>query len=106
MGEPLLYEPRWLGGGRLTWRPTERLSLRLDARAVSHYLDRQLPVPDRDTVSAYGLLAFAGWWRLGKGLVLRARLDNLGDRDYETYIGFPGAGRSFWAGVGWEQPYR
>jgi outer membrane receptor protein involved in Fe transport len=105
-GEPLLYEPRWLGGGRVTWQPTERLTLRVDARAVSHYLDRQLPVPDRDTVTGYGLVGFAGWWRLGRGLVLRARLDNLGDRDYETYIGFPGPGRSFWAGLGWERPYR
>lgn len=103
-GEPLLYEPRWLGGGRATWRPTGRVSLRLDARLVSHYLDRQLPVPDRDTVDGYGLVGFAGWWRLGRGLVLRARLDNLAGRDYETYVGFPGPGRSFWAGVGWERP--
>ena len=103
-GEPLLYEPRWLGGGRVTWQPGERLSLRLEARAVSHYLDRQLPVPDRGMVDGYGLLGFAGSWRLGRGLVLRARLDNLADRSYETRIGFPGPGRSFWAGLGWERP--
>ena len=103
-GEPLLYEPRWLGGVRVTWQPGERLSLSLEARAVSHYLDRQLPVPERSTVDGYGLLGFAGSWRLGRGLVLRARLDNLADRSYETRIGFPGPGRSFWAGLGWERP--
>jgi vitamin B12 transporter len=102
-GAPLLYEPRWLGGGAVTWEPGEKLRLRLEARAVSHYLDRQLPVPDRDTVAGYGLLGFAGSWRLGRGLSLRARLDNLADRSYETLIGFPGPGRSFWAGVGWER---
>jgi outer membrane cobalamin receptor len=101
-GEPLLYEPRWVGGGRVTWKPGERLSLQLEARAVSHYLDRQLPVPDRDTVGGYGLLAFAGSCRLGWGLALRARVDNLTDRSYETLVGFPGPGRSFRAGLGWE----
>jgi outer membrane cobalamin receptor len=78
-------------------------AVNLEARAVSHYLDRQLPVPDRDTVVGYGLLGFAGSWHLGRGLSLRARLDNLADRSYETLIGFPGPGRSFWAGLGWER---
>jgi outer membrane cobalamin receptor len=103
-GEPLLYEPRWLGGGRVTWRPGARLSLRLEARAVSHYLDRQLPVRDRDTVDGYALASLAGSWRIRDGLSLRARLDNLADRAYETLIGFPGPGRSFWVGLGWDRP--
>jgi outer membrane cobalamin receptor len=102
-GDPLLYEPRWLGGGRLSWRPSERLSLRLDARVVSHYLDRQLPVPERDAVDGYGLVGFAGSWRFRDGLTLRARLDNLANRSYETLIGFPGPGRSFWVGLGWDR---
>ena len=102
-GSPLLYEPHWMGTGRLTWKPDERLSLQLETRAVSRYLDRQIPVPDRDTVEGYGLLGFAGSWRLGRGLVLRARLDNLTDRSYETLIGFPGPGLSFRAGLGWER---
>jgi outer membrane cobalamin receptor len=101
-GEPLLHEPRWVGGGRVTWKPGERLSLQLEARAVSHYRDRQLPVPDRHTVDAYSLLAFAGSCRLGWGLALRARVDNLAERAYETLIGFPGPGRSFRVGLGWE----
>jgi outer membrane receptor protein involved in Fe transport len=101
-GEPLLYEPRWLGTGRVTWKPGDRVSLQLEARAVSHYLDRQLPVPDRDTVEGYGLLGFAGSWRFGRGFVVRARVDNLTDRSYETFIGFPGPdGRS---GRGWAGP--
>ena len=103
-GAPLLFEPHWLGSGRLTWRPDERLTLRLDLRAMSRYLDRQLTVPDRDTVEGRGLLGFAGSWQVGSGLTLRARADNLTDRSYETQIGFPGPGRSIWAGLGWERP--
>jgi outer membrane cobalamin receptor len=103
-GAPLLYEPRWIGSGRATWRPDERAILRVDVRAVSRYLDRQLPVPDRDTVDGRGLLGLSGSWRLGRGVTLRARADNLTDRSYETLIGFPGPGRSVWAGLGWERP--
>jgi len=102
-GEPLLYEPRWMGGGNLTWRPDQRLTLRLDLHAVSSYLDHQLPVPDRDTVDGRGLLGLAGSWRVHDGWSARARVDNLTDRSYETLIGFPGSGRSIWAGVGWER---
>jgi vitamin B12 transporter len=102
-GAPLLSEPHWLGAGRVTWKPGERLSLQLEGRGVSHYLDMQFPVPDRDTVEGYGLLGFAGSWRLGRGLVVRARVDNLADRSYETLIGFPGPGLSFRAGLGWQR---
>lgn len=102
-GGALLHAPRWTGGGRLTWRPVSRLSLRLQTRASSRYLDQQYPVPDHESVDGYGLLGAAASWRAGSGLVLRARADNLTDRDYETLIGFPGPGRSWWAGIGWER---
>lgn len=102
-GGVLLQEPRWRGSARLTWQPQERVSLRLQARAVSHYLDRQIPVPERDTVDGYGILGFAGSWRV-HGWTLRTRLDNLTDRSYETLIGFSGPGRSFWVGLGWDRP--
>ena len=105
-GGPLLHEPRWTGGGRLTWRPLPQAGLRLQARGSSGTLDRQYPVPNRDSVEGYGLLGAASWWRLRSGLVLRARADNLTGRRYETMIGFPGPGRSFWAGIGWERPSR
>ena len=66
-------------------------------------LDDQIPVPDRDTVPGYGLVGFAGSWRVLHGWSVRTRLDNLADRRYETYIGFPGPGRSFWVGLGWDR---
>ena len=30
-------------------------------------------------------------------------LDNLTGTSYETYIGFPGPGRAFWVGLGWDR---
>jgi len=103
-GGRLLHEPRWTGGARLTWRPGGRLTLRLQARAASRSFDEQIPVPDRDEVEGYGLLGVAGSWRVHDGLTLRTRIDNLTDRSYETFIGFPGPGRSFWVGLGWDRP--
>jgi outer membrane cobalamin receptor len=34
---------------------------------------------------------------------LRARVDNLADRRYETLIGFPGPRRSVWIGLAWDR---
>ena len=60
--------------------------------AVSRYLDNQIPVPDQDSVPGYGLFGFAGSWRFHRGWSVRARLDNLAGRRYETLIGIPGPG--------------
>lgn len=95
----LRHRPRWVGGARIDWRPVPRLDLQLDLQAVSRSFDEQIPVPERDTVAGYGLVGLAGSWRLGDRWQLRGRLDNLGDRDYETLIGFPGPGRSFRVGL-------
>jgi vitamin B12 transporter len=102
-GGTLLHIPRWSGGARLSWQPRPALQLRVQSRATEGYLDVQYPVPERDSVDGYGLLGAAVSWRVRSGLSLRARADNLTDRDYETLIGFPGPGRSFWVGLGWDR---
>jgi len=102
-GGTLLHTPVWTGGGRLTWQPSPAFNLRVQARATAGYLDVQYPVPDRDSVDGYGLLGVAGSWRFRRGLSIRGRADNLTDASYETYIGFPGPGRAFWVGLGWDR---
>ena len=103
-GDSLLHRPRWQGGGRVRWLPSSRLSLALEGRGVSSSLDRQLAVPDRTSVSGYWVWGMAGSFRIAEGWTIRTRLDNLANRAYETYIGFPGPRRSFWAGLGWQKP--
>jgi outer membrane cobalamin receptor len=102
-GGTLLHTPEWTGGGRLTWQPIPALSLRVQARATAGYLDVQYPVPDRDSVDGHGLVGVAGSWRFSRRLSVRARADNVTDASYETYIGFPGPGRAFWVGLGWDR---
>ncbi len=100
-GAPLLHRPRWSGGGAIGWRPRTRASLQVQWRGVSSSLDEQLTVPDRGSVAGYGVLGAAGSFGWGRHWSVRARLDNAANRDYETLIGFPGAGRSFWLGLAW-----
>ncbi|HKI02521.1 MAG TPA: TonB-dependent receptor [Thermoanaerobaculia bacterium] len=95
----LRHRPKWVGGARLDWRPSDRLSLQLDAQTLSESFDEQIPVPERDTVPGYGLIGLAGTWRLAGPWEIHGRIDNLADREYETLIGFPGAGRSVRIGL-------
>ena len=103
-GGTLLHTPGWTGGGRLTWQPEPGLQPArpgeghggLPRRAVS-----RCPTATRST--ATGSLGVAGSWRFGRGLSIRARADNLTGTSYETYIGFPGPGRAFWVGLGWDR---
>jgi outer membrane cobalamin receptor len=103
-GAILLQQPELFGGFRLTFTPVEKVSLRLFARTVSRYEDRQIPVPELETVAGHTVAGLAGSWRFHDGLSLRVRADNVFDSDYETYLGFPGPRRSAWVGIGWERP--
>jgi len=97
--EELLQEPSWFGGFRIEWQPRGRLSLLLDTRGVAESLDRQIPVPERTKIDGYGVIGLAGRWQFERRWAIHGRLDNLTDEEYETQIGFPGAGRSLRLGI-------
>lgn len=97
--EELLQEPSWFGGFRIEWQPRGKLSLLLDTRGVAESLDRQIPVPDRTKIQGYGVVGLAGRWQFERRWAIHGRLDNVTDEEYETQIGFPGAGRSLRIGV-------
>jgi len=99
--ERLLHRPRWYGGASFDWRPHLALNLHADLDITASYLDRQIPVPERDRVDGYTLVGLAATWRALARFELTARVDNVTDREYETFIGFPGIGRSFRLGARW-----
>jgi vitamin B12 transporter len=103
---PLRHRPKWVGGLRIDWRPSDRLALQLDTQAVSESFDEQIPVPDRDTVPGYALVGLGGTWDLKGPWEIQGRIDNLADREYETLIGFPGPGRSLRVGLSYGGPRR
>ena len=100
-GETLRHRPDWTGGGRLSWTPLPQLRLQLDARGISESRDEQIPVPERMTVPGHTVFGFSSALELGPAWRIHLRAENLADKSYETAIGFPGAERSFKAGVRW-----
>jgi outer membrane receptor protein involved in Fe transport len=100
-GAALLHRPCWNGGAKLDWRPGSRVALHMEWRGVSSSLDQELTVPDRSSVAGHGVVGAAGSFKWREHWTARVRLDNLLDRAYETLIGFPGPGRSWWAGLAW-----
>ena len=93
-GQPPLHQPKWLGSTRLTFSPVMPLTLRLEASSVSKSLDRQIPVSVRDFVDGYVVVNVAAAWRPSDRWIVRGRVDNLADRAYEHFIGFPEPGLS------------
>jgi len=98
-GEALLHRPEWIGSAAATWRPCERWSFTVDLQAVSAALDRQIPAPTRDSVAGHGVVGTAVAYRIDERWRLHARVDNLLDQGYETFIGFPGPARGFRIGL-------
>jgi iron complex outermembrane receptor protein/vitamin B12 transporter len=95
----LRHRPKWSGSLRLAWRPADRLDLRLETQGAARSFDVQIPVPERETVAGYAVLALAGTWEPAERWQVTARIDNLADRRYETLIGFPAPGRALRAGL-------
>lgn len=105
-GAQLRHRPDWTGGARARWQPpaVPSLALDLDVQAVSGFFDEQIPVRGRDRVEGYELAGIGAAWRFAGTLEaweLRLRGENLLDEEYETLIGFPGPGRSWWIGLRW-----
>ena len=90
--EPLRDRPRWRGGVRLDWRFHRRAQLHFDNSWVGARYDFQIPVPEQDQVGGYALTALAVSYRPVEDLTLFARIDNLLDRQFHHFVGFPDPG--------------
>jgi outer membrane receptor protein involved in Fe transport len=92
--DPIRHRPEWYGSARAVWRATSALAVEVDVTGVGERFDEQIPVPERTTVAGYALLGSTLSWRATPRWLVRARADNLLDREYETFIGSPGPGTS------------
>jgi outer membrane cobalamin receptor len=95
----LRNRPEWIGAARLVWRPLERLRLVADGQWVSESVDAAPTVPGRDSTAGYQLYGVAATWTIAERWELNARVHNVGDKEYETFIGFPGPERGYRVGV-------
>lgn len=97
-GDPLTHRPDWIGGARVVWNTTERTRIELDGQWISEVFDFQVPTGTQRT-AGYQLYGMATAFDVAPGWQLHARVDNLADKEYQPFVGFPGRERSFRIGV-------
>ncbi len=90
--ETLRDRPGWLGGVRLDWSFHRRARLHVDNTWVGPRFDFQIPVPEQDRVGGYANTALAVSYNPARDLTLFARIDNLLDREFHHFVGFPDPG--------------
>lgn len=95
--EPLRDRPRWRGGAEIRWTPVEPFDVRFDTTWVGARADLQVPVPERTVGRRYSTSTLTGSYRRGHA-TLFVRIQNLFDRPYEEFVGFPNPG--FWIVTG------
>ena len=105
-GERLIRRPSHSGRVGATWRPGARATLSAAALFVGGRDDVDFSAfpAVRVRLSAYRLVdlsadvAILEPARHGVGVALTARLENAFDEDYDSIVGFPGRGRTLYAG--------
>ena len=90
--EPLRDRPAWRGGVRFDWQINDRSDFHLDTLWVGPRFDFQIPVPDRNQVGGYSSSSLTWSYQLGRDFTLFTRIDNLFNRKFHEFIGFPNPG--------------
>jgi vitamin B12 transporter len=96
-GEQLARRPRHQGAVQVTFYPTEGLHVftELVAKGVRNDVGPSGPV----ALDAYALLNLAAGYQVSRSLILKGRIDNLLDTEYEEVYGFGTAGLSGYLGL-------
>ncbi|HEY2934021.1 MAG TPA: TonB-dependent receptor [Acidobacteriota bacterium] len=96
--EPLRDRPRWRGGVNVDW-DARRAHLRAETLWVGPRFDFQIPVPNLQIAGGYSTTNVSLSCRLSDELTPYIRVENLWNRKFHEFIGFPNPGRFFRAGV-------
>jgi len=96
--DPVTHRPEWVGAAQVTWKIGRRTRWNVDGQWVSEVFDFQVPVVT-DTTPGYQLYGTTVTVEVGQNWDVHARVDNLADKEYEPFIGFPGPDRGFRVGL-------
>ena len=96
-GEQLLRRPRHQGAVRATLYPLSRLRLFAEFRSKGERFD--FGPTGRVALDAYALFNVAGDFEANETFLIRGRVDNLFDQEYEEIFGFGTAGVSGYIGA-------
>ena len=103
-------DPRDLSANKqLARRARRHASLGADTMLAGWSLGAEVQVSARrfdnaantDVLGGYGLVNLTASTRIGRDVTLLARVDNVGDKDYQTARTFATEGRSFYLGLKW-----
>ena len=97
--EPLRDVPHWEGGLHADWTVTNKLHTLINTRWVGRRFDFQVPVPQIGSVGGYADTNISGVYTVSKRVAVFAAVDNLFNRRYHEFIGFPNRGIYARAGV-------
>ena len=106
-GERLLRRPEHSGRVAVTWRPVPRTTLggalllvgSRDDLAFSDFTAERVELPAYADATFSADIQLLGAGPSGVGVALLARLENAFDTEYETAAGYPGRGRTLFAGA-------
>ena len=90
--EPLRNTPHWQSGGGIDWRTTPRWNFHAEVLAIGPRYDFQVPVPQQNAAGGYFTASATSTYAVSSRFTVFARVDNLLDRRYHEYIGFPNPG--------------
>jgi outer membrane cobalamin receptor len=97
--ERLRDVPRWGEDLHLTLPIRQALQLNLATAWVGRRYDYQVPVPQDSTVAKYSITNLNLTYRLRESLQGYVRIENLFDRKYQEFVGFPSPGSYVSAGL-------
>jgi outer membrane cobalamin receptor len=97
--DPLRDVPHWEGGLHADWTLTNKLHALINTRWVGRRFDFQVPAPQIDSVGGYANTNVSGVYTVSKRVAVFAAVDNLFNRKYHEFVGFPNRGIYARAGV-------
>ena len=97
--DPLRDRPRWRTGATVSKRLRDRVTVQLEGLWVSSRYDYELPVPERNIAPSYLVVDTSAQLRLNDSFSVLLRIDNLLDRKFQEYVGFPNPGIGVRVGV-------
>ncbi|HEY6968718.1 MAG TPA: TonB-dependent receptor [Candidatus Angelobacter sp.] len=90
--EPLRDQPHWEGGLRADWTVTKKLTTEINTRWIGRRFDFQVPAPLIDSVGGYSTSNVSASYVISRQVSTYVRIDNIFDRHYHEFLGFPNPG--------------
>lgn len=90
--EPLRDEPHWQGLLRADWTLNRRFHAEVNSIWVGRRFDFAVPAPLIDSVGGYSTTGVTATYEISKQVSTYTRIDNVFDRRYHEFLGFPNPG--------------